>query len=91
MGRGKRERPEPKVPAREYERVCDQLDAVVAAVKALIGQARELEPEAMRHALVGLLPEVQPIDPAKLAGRPDLIERDRERVRAAWREYGYGD
>jgi hypothetical protein len=80
----------------ELERLTGELEAVVAAVKAVIENCKTAAPEMIRHQLVGLLPEVQEMEPEVKArmrekGLGDLVDRHEAMVRENWAKYGYGE
>jgi hypothetical protein len=80
----------------QVARVSIELDSTYAHLRAVVENCKHVPVEAIRHQLVGLLPECQEME-------PDLIKRLREKdlghladrhqalVRDNWAEYGYGE
>jgi hypothetical protein len=73
------------------ERQSDEIDATYAGIRALVGQALDMQPKGMKAALVGLLPEVRDIEPEDKArmhekGLTHLVEVHEHRVAVNWAE-----
>ncbi len=73
----------------ESARQSTDLDATYAGIRALVGQALDMQPKGMKAALVGLLPEVRDIEPERKArmrekGLGHLVERQEQRVAENW-------
>lgn len=81
---------------KESDRLSAECDSTYAHLRAVIENCKHMPVEAIRHQLVGLLPEVQTFDPDVAArmreqGLGHLVERQEQAARAAWDEYGYGE
>lgn len=75
----------------QTDRMADELDSIYAHLRAVIENCKHSPVETIRHQLVGLLPEVQPLAQELRDKFPDLAARQDEAVREAWKGYGYGD
>jgi hypothetical protein len=98
---------EPKKPARplvegvnwEVERttqLCSELDSTYAHLRAVIENCKHTDVAAIRHQLVGLLPEVQDLEPEvanrmRAKGMGHLADRHADLVRSNWSDFGYPD
>lgn len=74
---------------------CDELDSLRAYVRTVVENCKHTTVEGIRHQLVGLLPETQPLPPDLEAsmrekGMTDLVDLHNSRVQQAWKDYGYG-
>jgi hypothetical protein len=75
-------------------RIAIEMETICASLRAVIENCRTMPVEAIRHQLVGLLPEVQPLPP-DLAQRMreknmgHLVDRHEAMTRANWAEFGY--
>lgn len=73
-----------------------ELDSTYGHLRAVIENCRQTKNiDAIRHQLVGLLPEVRPMDAGQAGqlrerGMGHLVERHEAGVQEAWREFGYG-
>jgi len=79
----------------EGTRLADELDSTYRHLRAVIENCKHSPVDAIRHQLVGLLPEVQTFDPEVAArmrekGMGHLVDLQEERAQEAWAEYGYG-
>jgi hypothetical protein len=79
----------------ELRRADGELESTYAHLRAVIDNCRHSPVEAIRHQLVGLLPETRDLEPEveqqMLAqGLDHLVERHKGLVRDAWAEFGYG-
>jgi uncharacterized Zn finger protein (UPF0148 family) len=74
----------------ESARLADEIDSVYAHLRAVVENCRQTgDVEAIRHQLVGLLPEVQPASEGLRERFPEVADlRDRQ-AREAWVRYGY--
>ena len=73
-----------------------EIDATYAHLRAVIENCKTMDAAAIRHQLVGLLPETRELDPEIAArmrekGLDALADRSAELVKQGWREYGYGE
>lgn len=71
-----------------------ELDSVYAHLRAVIENCKTADVAAIRHQLVGLLPEVQPCDPdlaerLRANGMGHLVERASHFAQDAWAGWGY--
>jgi len=80
----------------ESDRLADELDSTYAHMRAVIENCKRTDSAAIRHQLVGLLPEVRPMSPeATEKARAEggqwaaLVERHEARVRENWAKLGY--
>lgn len=77
-------------------RTMDELDTTYAHLRAVVENCkRQNDPEAIRHQLVGLLPECRELDPERAqalrdTGHGDLVDLHNAKVAESWAEYGYG-
>lgn len=76
-----------------------ELETTYAHLRAVVGNCGKPRKgsrlAAIRHQLVGLLPEVRTYDPAeaeemRAKGLGDLVDRRNDLAREGWAEYGYG-
>lgn len=79
---------------REQE-VTAELESTYAHIRAVVENCKHSPVGAIRHQLVGLLPEVRTFDPDVAArmrakGLGHLVERQEHAASVAWAEYGYG-
>ncbi|HMF60922.1 MAG TPA: hypothetical protein VK595_11150 [Vicinamibacterales bacterium] len=72
----------------ESDRMASEIDSTYAHLRAVIENAKTMPAEAIRHQLVGLLPEVQSASDELREKFPALAERLDTGARAAWAEYG---
>lgn len=80
----------------ESGRLADELDSTYAHLRAVIDNCKQTDATAIRHQLVGLLPEVRDMEPdqkdrMRSKGMGHLVERHERTIRANWAEYGYGE
>lgn len=80
----------------ESDRLANELDSTYAHLRAVIENCKHTDSAAIRHQLVGLLPEVQTFDPDVAArmrenGLGHLVERGEWLARGNWSDYGYGE
>lgn len=73
----------------------DDLESLRAHLRAVVENCRHTTVEGIRHQLVGLLPETQPLPPDLEAalreqGMTHLVDQHNSRVQQAWKDYGYG-
>lgn len=78
------------------DRFAEELDSTYRHLRAVIENCRHQDAAAIRHQLVGLLPEVQTHDPdvaAKMRekGLGHLVERQEWMAQGNWSDYGYGE
>jgi hypothetical protein len=78
----------------EGTRLCDELDSIYAHIRAVAENCKHSDVQAIRHQLVGLLPEVREIEPERAermreSGLGNLVDLQTERVREAWASFGY--
>lgn len=73
----------------ESDKLANELDSTYAHLRAVISLCEGADVAAIRHRLVGLLPEVQPPSSELRERLPDLAARRDATVREAWAEYGY--
>jgi hypothetical protein len=71
-------------------------DSTYAHLRAVIENCKTATPDAIRHQLVGLLPETRDLEPEaksqmRSGGLGNLVERHESNIRAGWAKYGYGD
>lgn len=74
---------------KESDRLAGELDTLLAYLRAVIENCKTVDAAAIRHQLVGLLPEVKPPSDDLRAKFPDLAAIQDENVRDAWARYGY--
>lgn len=72
----------------------DKLDSTNAHLRAVIENAKTATVEAIRHQLVGLLPDVRDMDPEfkerlRAKGMGHLVEHHEAMVKANWAKFGY--
>lgn len=87
----------PKALERAWEHAdqqADELDSIYAHIRAVAENCKTTDVAAIRHQLVGLLPECQGLDPERERlmrerGMGHLVEQRQADVRAAWASYGY--
>lgn len=73
----------------ESDRLADELESLETHLRAVIENCEHMDVGAIRHQLVGLLPEVRPPSAELCEKLPDLAARRDEAVREAWAGYGY--
>lgn len=79
-----------------HDRACTLHDSTYAHLRAVIENCKTATAEAIRHQLVGLLPETREMEPEVAArmrehGLGHLVDLQEQRVQANWAEYGYGE
>lgn len=80
----------------EADRLAAELDSTYGHLRAVIENCKHTPVEAIRHQLVGLLPEVQGFEPEveremRDKGMGHLVDRQRWMVQGNWSDYGYGE
>jgi hypothetical protein len=80
----------------DHDKTLAELDSTYRHLRAVIENCKHSPVEAIRHQLVGLLPEVQGFEPEveremREKGLGDLVERQRWMVQGNWSDYGYGE
>ena len=78
------------------DELAAELDSTYAHMRAVIENCKHTPVEAIRHQLVGLLPEVQGFEPEveremREKGMGHLVDRQNWLVQGNWSEYGYGE
>lgn len=80
---------------KHHDETMAELDSTYCHLRAVIENCRHSSVDAVRHQLVGLLPEARDFEPEvkeqmRAGGMADLVDIQAERVRQAWADYGYG-
>lgn len=78
----------------ESDRLAIENESTYAHLRAVIENCAHSPVDAIRHQLVGLLPEVREIEPERRqkmldAGMGHLVERHEAQVRENWAAFGY--
>lgn len=81
---------------KDSDRMAAELDSTYRHLRAVIENCKHVPVEAIRHQLVGLLPEVQTPDPdvaerMRKQGMGHLVERQEWMAQGNWSDYGYGE
>lgn len=76
-------------------KIDEELDSTYRHLRAVIENCKTMDAAAIRHQLVGLLPEVQDPDPdlakrLREKGMGHLTDRAEQLAQDGWAEYGYG-
>ena len=82
--------------AKEADDAAAEIDSTYAHIRAVIENCKHMPVEAIRHQLVGLLPEVREMEPTakremREHGLGHLVERHEWMVQGNWADYGYGE
>lgn len=80
----------------DHDRTLGELDSTYRHMRAVVENCKHSPVDAIRHQLVGLLPEVQGFEPEVVRemrekGMGHLVERQEWLVQGNWSDYGYGD
>lgn len=73
----------------ESDRMAQELDSTYAHLRSVIENFKQTDVAAIRHQLVGLLPEVQGPSDEMRQRMPDLAKLTEQRAQEAWASYGY--
>lgn len=81
---------------KESDRMATEIDSTYAHLRAVIENCKTTDAAAIRHQLVGLLPETREMEPERkaelrAADMGHLVERHEAQVRENWAGYGYGE
>jgi hypothetical protein len=76
------------------ERANIELDETYRLLRAVIESCKHQPADAIRHQLVGLMPETRALDPEvatkmREKGMGHLVTRSEQNVLAGWASYGY--
>ena len=76
------------------KRNSDEIDSTYAHLRAVIENCKTMDAAAIRHQLVGLLPETRFPDPElqtrlREKGMGHLADRGEQAAREGWAQYGY--
>lgn len=71
------------------------MDSTYAHLRAVIENCKHSPVDAIRHQLVGLLPEVRDMEPEhkdalRAKGMGHLVDRHEQDIARNWADYGYG-